>query len=346
MELESLETLFKVNWDNVKEQLQRMQEAFQQFGDLTASTAQQSMQKTEQAMDLSEGLRKVQEKIRQVNQTISESFSKMSDTTQTGSEKISQSAGKMFSTTKQKVSDDLESVVQTINSKMEQAKAAQAKINELLSQKNSLSNAQQTGTEGVKIDNQVASAQAKMVRYQNQAKSLAQQMRKEFDAIPDSLKRISTAMDQNEGKINTLKDQLKRLETTYSDLQASAKITPGSEKNQSKLTSYEKSIMSTQDKIRKLINSNDELSQSYAYIEDRVEPLKSALSKVNTEMNEDSSSARKAASSMNEMSESASHASMNMSKMSGGGFFNKISNAVKKATSSMNMFGRESESSM
>lgn len=346
MELESLETLFKVNWDNVKEQLQRMQEAFQQFGDLTASTAQQSMQKTEQAMDLSEGLRKIQEEIRQVNQTISESFSKMSDTTQTGSEKISQSAGRMFSTTKQKVSDDLEAVVQTINSKMDQAKAAQAKINELLSQKNSLSNAQQTGTEGVKIDNQVASAQAKMVRYQNQAKSLAQQMQREFDAIPDSLKRISTAMDQNEGKINTLKDRLKRLETTYSDLQASAKITPGSEKNQSKLTSYEKSIMSTQDKIRKLINSNDELSQSYAYIEDRVEPLKSALSKVNTEMNEDSSSARKAASSMNEMSESASHASMNMSKMSGGGFFSKISSAVKKATSNMNMFGRESESSM
>lgn len=346
MELESLETLFKVNWDNVKEQLQRMQEAFQQFGDLTASTAQQSMQKAEQAMDLSEGLRKIQEEIRQVNQTISESFSKMSDTTQTGSEKISQSAGKMFSTTKQKVSDDLESVVQTINSKMEQAKAAQAKINELLSQKNSLSNAQQTGTEGVKIDNQVASAQAKMVRYQNQAKSLAQQMRKEFDAIPDSLKRISTAMDQNEGKINTLKDQLKRLETAYSDLQGAAKITPGNEKNQSKLTSYEKSIMSTQDKIRKLINSNDELSQSYAYIEDRVEPLKSALSKVNTEMNEDSSSARKAASSMNEMSESASHASMNMNKMSGGGFFNRITSAISKATNGMSMFGNRSESSM
>lgn len=482
MELESLETLFKVNWDNVKEQLQRMQEAFQQFGDLTANTAQQSMQKTEQAMDLSESLRKLQNEFQQINQAINGSFSKTANDTGEFSKKIVDQYGNVIEPSKKaadsakessesikksmqeeldnieivsngitkkigelnakykdnynkafdkslqtttyypqdvgqkvkqlspseqatayypkemeesvqkaqeasknvsssikeaadsiqevvsqvtktvdsnasetassfknmssEISEELERTVQTINSKMEQAKAAQAKINELLSQKNSLSNAQQTGTEGVKIDNQVASAQAKMVRYQNQAKSLAQQMRKEFDAIPDSLKRISTAMDQNEGKINTLKDQLKRLETTYSDLQASAKITPGSEKNQSKLTSYEKSIMSTQDKIRKLINSNDELSQSYAYIEDRVEPLKSALSKVNTEMNEDSSSARKAASSMNEMSESASHASMNMSKMSGGGFFNKISNAVKKATSSMNMFGHESESSM
>ncbi|WP_281830378.1 phage tail protein, partial [Lactobacillus amylolyticus] len=346
MELESLETLFKVNWDNVKEQLQRMQEAFQQFGDLTANTAQQSMQKTEQAMDLSEGLRKIQEEIRQVNQTISESFSKMSDTTQTGSEKISQSAGRMFSTTKQKVSDDLESVVQTINSKMEQAKAAQAKINELLNQKNSLSTAQQSGTQGVKLDNQIASAQAKMVHYQNQAKVLAQQMRSEFDAIPDSFDRIKSAMAKNEGQIETLSNQLKRLQAQYADAENAASVRPNNSKLQRQMTTLERSIMSTSNRMDKLISNNDELAKSYAYIEDRVQPLKAALDRVDTSMDETSTDANHVSTSMDKMGASASHASTNMSKMSGGGFFSKITSAISKATNGMNMFGNKSEESM
>ncbi|MGV7331581.1 hypothetical protein PJK51_29590, partial [Mycobacterium kansasii] len=75
--------------------------------------------------------------------------------------------------------------------KMDQARAAQAKMRDLMNQKTSLNTAQQNGTQGIKIDNQVASAQAQMTRYQNQAKALAQSMRQEFKAVPDSLRQIS-----------------------------------------------------------------------------------------------------------------------------------------------------------
>ncbi|MCP0886925.1 phage tail protein [Ligilactobacillus sp. WILCCON 0076] len=348
MELESLETIFKVDWSNVKEQLQKMQETFQQFGDLTATTAQQSMQKTEQAMDLSEGLRKIQEEIRQVGQTVTESFSKISEGARTGSEKISLNAGKMFSGTKQQVGTDLQAVIAEINAKMQQARAAQAKMNDLIGQKSSLSTAQRNGSEGVKFDSQIATAQAQMTRYQNQAKALAQAMKGEFNAVPESLQRIAKAMDQNEVKIEAYRKDLTRLSAQLKEMQQ----TPNSMQNDKWANSYakvERAIIGTREKMNKLISSSDSLNDAYTYVEKRGAALSNVVGTLNTELNQDSTNARRAATYMNEMGSAASRASMNMSKMSGGkfgNFFNKIKSAISSASSSMKTFGKDSESSM
>ncbi|MFT8882663.1 MAG: phage tail protein [Liquorilactobacillus hordei] len=346
MELEDLEVLFKVNTAQIQPMLDKLQEAFSNVTGKIADTTKSGMQKTEDSMNISSGLKKVQEQIKQLNETVSTSFEKMSDTTKSDAAKISQNASKMFSGTKQKVSTDLQSIVSEINTKMQQARAAQAKMHDLMNQKNSLGTAQQSGTQGVKFDSQIATAQAQMTRYQNQAKALAQSMRGEFNAVPDSLNRISRAMDQNEVKIEAYRNNLTRLNAQLKDM----KDTPATMQNDKWANSYakiEKAVMSTQEKMNKLINSNDDLVKSYSYVQDRGESLSGIVGKLNTELSEDSSNARKAATSMNEMSSSMGRVSMNMNGMgNSGGVFSKIKNAVTGASNSMKMFGNNTSHSM
>ncbi|MFT8610281.1 MAG: phage tail protein [Liquorilactobacillus nagelii] len=337
MELEELEVLFKVNTEALQPTLDKIQSAFSNFGMKVSGTTKSSMEKTESNLDLSKGLAKVQQQLAKMNETVSSYFNRAAESANQGADKVSQNAGKMFSGTQQKVKKDLDSVISTINSKMDQARAAQSKVNELLSQKNSLSNDQQKGKQGIQIDNQVASAQAQMTRYQNQAKALAQAMQREFNAIPDSLKRIASAMDENEVKINTLRNQLKRLQQSYQDTQGAAEIAPGNKRTQSNLTSLENSMMSTRDKMSKLINANDELAQSYAYVEDRAKPLKSALAQISTELNSTEATASKSSNIFSRLGSSM------------GNFGNRMRNigsSIREATSGMNMFGNSSESSM
>lgn len=337
MELEELEVLFKVNTEALQPTLDKIQSAFSNFGMKVSGTTKSSMEKTESNLDLSKGLAKVQQQLAKMNETVSSYFNRAAESANQGADKVSQNAGKMFSGTQQKVKKDLDSVISTINSKMDQARAAQSKVNELLSQKNSLSNDQQKGKQGIQIDNQVASAQAQMTRYQNQAKALAQTMQREFNAIPDSLKRIASAMDENEVKINTLRNQLKRLQQSYQDTQGAAEIAPGNKRTQSNLTSLENSMMSTRDKMSKLINANDELAQSYAYVEDRAKPLKSALAQISTELNSTEATASKSSNIFSRLGSSM------------GNFGNRMRNigsSIREAMSGMNMFGNSSESSM
>lgn len=337
MELEELEVLFKVNTEALQPTLDKIQAAFSNFGMKVSDTTKSSMEKASSNMDLSKGLAKVQQQLTKMNETIGSYFNRAAENTDKGAAKTSQNAGKMFSGTQQKVKQDLDSVISTINSKMDQARAAQAKVNELLGRKNSLSNEQQNGKQGVQIDNQVASAQAQMTRYQNQAKALAQAMQREFNAIPDSLKRISAAMDQNEGKINTLRSQLKRLQQSYEDVQGAAQVAPGNKRTQANLTSLEKSMMSTRDKMNKLISGNDELAQSYAYIEDRAKPLKAALAQVDTELGSTAAVTSKSSSVFSRLGGSM------------GNFGNRMRNigsSIREATSGMRLFGSSSEMSM
>jgi SLT domain-containing protein/Mg2+ and Co2+ transporter CorA len=337
VELEELEVLFKVNTEALQPTLDKIQAAFSNFGMKVSDTTKSSMEKASSNMDLSKGLAKVQQQLTKMNETIGSYFNRAAENTDKGAAKTSQNAGKMFSGAQQKVKQDLDSVISTINSKMDQARAAQAKVNELLGRKNSLSNEQQNGKQGVQIDNQVASAQAQMTRYQNQAKALAQAMQREFNAIPDSLKRISTAMDQNEGKINTLRSQLKRLQQSYEDVQGAAQVSPGNKRTQANLTSLEKSMMSTRDKMNKLISGNDELAQSYAYIEDRAKPLKAALAQVDTELGSTAAVASKSSSVFSRLGGSM------------GNFGNRMRNigsSIREATSGMRLFGSSSEMSM
>ncbi|WP_455390431.1 phage tail protein [Lactiplantibacillus pentosus] len=299
-------------------------------------------------MDVSKGVQKLQDQLSGLNETIKTAFERMSSSTSTGASKVNQNAGKMFTGSRVKVKQDLQAMLSDINAKMDQARAAQAKMRDLMNQKTSLNTAQQNGTQGIKIDNQVASAQAQMTRYQNQAKALAQSMRQEFKAVPDSLRQISKAMDQNEVKIETYRRQLKALQGSYRDVQDSMKTMGASDRLTKQSTALEKSIMSTRDKMNKLINSNDSLNKSYAYVSDRGDELKSVIGKLNTEMGESGTAATRAAGSYNRFGSAASSA---MNKASGSGkgpsnWFSRISNGIQGATSRIRNFGNSSSSSM
>ncbi|WP_076669954.1 phage tail protein [Lactiplantibacillus plantarum] len=348
MELEEIEMLFKVNTEQMEEQFAKVQPMIDKLMGKTADSAKSGMDKTEQSMDVSKGVQKLQDQLSGLNETIKTAFERMSSSTSTGANKVSQSAGKMFTGSRSKVKQDLQAMVSEINAKMDQARATQAKMRDLMNQKTSLNTAQQNGTQGIKIDNQVASAQAQMTRYQNQAKALAQSMRQEFKAVPDSLRQISKAMDQNEVKIETYRRQLKALQGSYRDVQDSMKTMGASDRLTKQSTALEKSIMSTRDKMNKLINSNDSLNKSYAYVSDRGEELKSVIGKLNTEMGESGTAATRAAGSYNRFGSAASSA---MNKASGSGkgpsnWFSRISNGIQGATSRIRNFGNSSSSSM
>lgn len=348
MELEEIELLFKVNTEQMEQQFAKVQPMIDKLMGKTADSAKSGMDKTEQSMDVSKGVQKLQDQLSGLNETIKTAFERMSSSTSTGASKVNQNAGKMFTGSRVKVKQDLQAMLSDINAKMDQARAAQAKMRDLMNQKTSLNTAQQNGTQGIKIDNQVASAQAQMTRYQNQAKALAQSMRQEFKAVPDSLRQISKAMDQNEVKIETYRRQLKALQGSYRDVQYSMKTMGASDRLTKQSTALEKSIMITRDKMNKLINSNDSLNKSYAYVSDRGDELKSVIGKLNTEMGESGTAATRAAGSYNRFGSAASSA---MNKASGSGkgpsnWFSRISNGIQGATSRIRNFGNSSSSSM
>ncbi|MCI1921757.1 MAG: phage tail protein, partial [Liquorilactobacillus nagelii] len=346
MDLETLEVKFNVDTSGLRESMEQVNSIFNSV---------------KQYSDLSENFNRMEAQLNKLNENFKSSFNTMAEAARNGASQVRDSASNIFSEPKQQMNRDLDAMVSEINAKMSQAKAAMEKIRSMVNQKNSLSNAQQSGVQGTKFDSQIASAQSQMIRYQNQAKALAQQLQREYDSVPDSLHRIAKAMDQNEVKIETLRVQLKRLQEAYSDVTAASKVSGGNSKLQSKMTSLEKSIMSTREKMNKLISSNDKLGQSYSYVQDRVKPLKTALSQIDTSLEETNKLTTSASSSFEHMGSFMGGLSAKMDMLASaskksvqylGGFMKSvgpirnISNAVKKATSSMNMFGRESESSM
>lgn len=348
MELEELEVLFKVNTEQMEEQFAKIQPMIDKFMGKTADTTKAGMEKTEQSMDMSKSVQSIKEQLTKLNETLGGTFEKMSSVASNGSAKVGQATSKMFTGSRAKVKQDLEAMVSDINAKMGQARAAQAKMRDLTNRKSSLSNAQQSGTEGVKFDSQIATAQAQMTRYQNQAKALAQSMRSEFNEVPNSLKQIAKAMDQNEVRIETYRRQLKALQSSYSDVQDSMKTMGASDRLTKQSTALEKAIMSTRDKMNKLISSNDELNKSYAYVSDRGDELKSVVTKLNTEMGESGAAASKSASQISRYG-SAANTAANKASGSGKGpsnWFSRMGSSIQNATSRIRSFGSSSSSSM
>ena len=343
-----MEMLFKVNTQQMEEQFAKIQPMVDRFMGKTTESAKSGMEKTEQSMDVSKGLTKIQEQLTKLNETLGSSFEKMRSTASTGATKVGQSASKMFTGSRAKVKQDLEAMLADINAKMDQARAAQARMRDLLNQRNSLGSAQRSGTEGVKFDGQIASAQAQMTRYQNQAKALAQAMQREFGAVPDSLKRISQTMDQNETKIETYRRQLKALQQSYKDVQESMSTMGDNNRLTKQSNSLEKSIMSVRDKMNKLINANDDLNKSYAYVSDRGDRLKSVIGKLNTELNESGVTANRSSGLFNRLGNSARSATSRMTGMGNGpsGMFRNIGSSIQSATRRFMTFGNSSSSAM
>ncbi|GHN31134.1 putative minor tail protein [Lactobacillus delbrueckii] len=213
---------------------------------------------------------------------------------------------------------DVSNLYDTVNERMAQAKQEQAKLVQLMSSRPSVQ-ASGDPLQLQRIDAQIDQSRIKMTRYQNQARALAQAMRTEFGDIPNTLKRIANAMDENEIAIEAQRRKVSELKQAYIEAE-----------NAGRDSSDIKAEYNKQDSILdKLIAHQDDLEKSYEYTQDRGEVLKNTVDKLNTSLEETDALSKRA------------------SRSGGGGSFfsnlrqrlSGISSVLSGTRSRLNLFG-------
>lgn len=315
MELEQLEVLFKANYSDVIQKTQELANLFQNnFGQISnnvqnslnqmANSSNQNAQKVKQ--DSSEIVQAKQNEANQVKQSADSeagAFSRISQAFQALKSKLSnnnfdhafdklkQSAKKVEETKVKapevdtsnlnKATRDVLKQVDTINSKMEQARREQARLQKLMSMRTDVL---KTDPESLpKLDAQIDQQRVKMTRYLNQAKSLAQNMREEFNKIPASLDQIAGAMDRNEAAINNQKQLMaslkEKMEYTYDPNQ---------------IAKFQRAYDKQNEALERLIAKQDKLGEQYAYTEDKAKAYKKVIDNLDLSLDENGEAADKA----------------------------------------------------
>lgn len=205
---------------------------------------------------------------------------------------------------------EVDGLVTHINEKMEQARSMQRRIATLTANRDNLDMSKQgSKVKSMRLDDQIADAQIKMARYQNQAKALAQEMSQELNSIPSSLKRIETEMDQTEGKIKRIRRSIAEMRDNDATLGRSA-------------GNY-KELKQAEAEYKRLVARSDELAKAYSYVSSRGDELKASSSRINTELSEESK---------------------NVSGLSSK--FNRLKNTISNVNSSLKRFGNSGNSSI
>lgn len=324
IDIGDIETRFNIDLSGLKQMTDQAAKMFEGLGE-----------KGSKGMDVSKGVERLSEQMKKTTATMSDGFSKMQQMAEKGTSGMADAATKNSTKMRTAVGKDVDQMVRDINAKMEQARAAQLKL-QSLNIKSATAKSNGDTSKALQFDSQIASAQASMQRYQTQAQALAQSMSREFDAVPASLKRIATTMDANEGQINQLQAKLKGLQASYAsqrvpvsgDFEGGFKMGDSKESLQTKAQ-----IDKLQASVTKLIAENDKLNSTYANTEDRAAQLKAALASVNTELDEEAVSSRMAGAGLD---------SMNNKSSKGGGFFSKLRSG---ASSFFGLFNRSTNQS-
>lgn len=328
MELETLEVLLDINTARVEQSLERALPQIEGFMNRIQQISGKSMDRTEKNMDIEKGASNFTKQLEKMNQTLEKKLTNF----ERSSKKTSESVGDNFSTgvrkARPKVTKEIDAMVNEINAKMGQAKAAQEKVAYLKSQRQTASNQGDTG-KVVKYDEQIARAQGQMTKYQDQAKGLANTIKREFDAVPSSLDVITKSMAQNEGQIESMRKRIKTLKAEYADQRKPVGSFSGGFKGyedtpQSLKTSTE--IDKQSSKMGKLIGDNDRLQKEYAQTEDRAASLRKALQRINTALGQSSIQTGDASSGVAQTGSGLKQSERAVSKY--GGVFNRMSNAV------------------
>lgn len=336
IELETLEVLLKVNTENIQKSVEKAFPQFEKMLKRMESMTGSSFGKTEKNMSVEKGSDTVAKQLEKINKNVENSMKHMESITEKSAAKSGTNLSKGFAKGRTTASKEIDAMVNEINAKMGQAKAQQEKLAYLKSQRQgAVSNNDTKGT--IKYDEQIARAQAQMTKYQDSAKALAASMQSEFDAVPRSMDKITNAMAQNEGQIESMRKRIKQLQLDY----ANQKTPVGDFETGFKGTADNKTSLKTADtiqkqsaKMNKLIKDNDQLTDAYTQVESRAKTLRSALGGVNTKLGESSIQTGKAAQSVKSAGEKAQRSSGMFSKF--GGVFNRTSNNVAHGTRRMN----------
>ncbi|WP_218009022.1 hypothetical protein, partial [Bacillus thuringiensis] len=97
------------------------------------------MNRTEKSMDIEKGTTRFTQQIEKMNQNFEKMLGKMEDTTKKSSESIGSNLSSGVKKARPKVSKEIDAMLNDINAKMGQAKAAQEKVAYLKSQRQSAS---------------------------------------------------------------------------------------------------------------------------------------------------------------------------------------------------------------
>lgn len=286
MDLETLQVIFDMNTERIQPKLDALQQKFSRVFDRLEGTAKSGSEKTEDSMSVSEGSKKMADELGELNDKTKGMMDKFNTIINGGAEKAAKSMtgnmGKMRTDTMKSV----DSMVADIDSKMDQARAAQERMMNLRGMKSDSLDAGDN-RQASRYDEQAASAQARMVRYQNQAKALAQELNNQAKQIPGTLHRIADGMDENEVKIEAIRRKIKGLEVAEKDAFA---LDPnkGFDAEPSVPTDKSRAIAERINKERasmnKLIATSDALNNQYGRLEDRSKALAGAGSRVNTSL--------------------------------------------------------------
>ena len=327
MELETLEILFDANTVKMQEALDKVLPKVESIMGKLENITGQSMKKTEENMSMDKGTTQFQKQLEKMNQTFEKVMSNLESTSKKSSETVGTNLSNGVKKARPKMNKEIDAMINDINAKMGQAKAAQEKVAYLKTQRQSASSQGDTG-KTVKYDDQIARAQASMIKYQDQAKSLARSMKAEFDAVPSSLERIARVMDANEAKYYTMRESVRALQKEYQyqlkpvgsfDKGFKNVDTPDSLKTAQK-------IQAQSDKMQKLASSNDILQKEYQQTEERAESLRKAIGRINAVLSQSSMATGTAASGASMTGTGLKQSERAVSKY--GGVFNRMSNSI------------------
>ncbi|AYJ46662.1 phage tail protein [Enterococcus casseliflavus] len=328
MELETLEVLLDINTARVEQSLESVLPKIEGAMSRIQQMSGNSMDRTEKNMDIEKGASNFTKQLEKMNQALEKTLANFERSTKQSSE----AAGDNFATgvrkARPKVTKEIDAMVNEINAKMGQAKAAQEKVAYLKSQRQTASSQGDTG-KVVKYDEQIARAQAQMTKFRDQAAGLGNTIKRELDAVPSSLDNITKGMSQNEAQIEAMRKRIRTLKAEYNDQRVPTGSFTSGFKNyedtpQSLKTSGE--IQKQSIKMNKLISDNDRLQKEYAQTEDRADALRKALQRVNSALGQSSIQTGNASSGASMTGTGLKQSERAVSKY--GGVFNRMSNAV------------------
>lgn len=328
MELETLEVLLDINTARVEQSLESVLPKIEGAMSRIQQMSGNSMDRTEKNMDIEKGASNFTKQLEKMNQALEKTLANFERSTKQSSE----AAGDNFATgvrkARPKVTKEIDAMVNEINAKMGQAKAAQEKVAYLKSQRQTASSQGDTG-KVVKYDEQIARAQAQMTKFQDQAKGMGNTIKRELDAVPSSLESITKGMSQNEAQIEAMRKRIRTLKAEYNDQRVpTGSFTSGfksyEDTPQSLKTSGE--IQKQSIKMNKLISDSDRLQKEYAQTEDRADALRKALQRVSSALGQSSIQTGNASSGASMTGTGLKQSERAVSKY--GGVFNRMSNAV------------------
>lgn len=328
MELETLEVLLDINTERVQETIERVLPQIENMMSRFEQISGRTMGKTEKNLDIDKGATNFSKQLEKMNQHFEKTMTNLEKTSKVSGDNVGNNFASGVRKARPKATKEIDAMVNEINAKMGQAKAAQEKVAYLKSQRQSASSSGDTG-KVVKYDEQIARAQAQMSKFEDQAKGMANTIKREFDAVPSSLDTITKSMAQNEGQIESMRKRIKTLKAEYANQRNpvgsfSSGFKGYEDTPQSLKTSAE--IQKQSSKMGKLINDNDRLQREYAQTEDRANSLRKALMRINNTMSQSSIQTGSAANGASQTGSGLKQSERAVSKY--GGVFNRMSNAV------------------